>query len=824
MEIQDIIKADSDRVFIVDPECYIIFTGETTDDIKPFIRIGNWNDMPVELIPLIENIIITDGLIGNPAHEQFNIDVRDLPENRYIGSRGIVRKFLDYQRIFGLDLTNASIVDIEKDLPELSKEKNISHKDQFMGVFYRDGNFKILLNKNTIFDLNKIIEKPISWQKFHDMLSAAYGSSPRYGGSGMVVIGHNPMFYDRGQFHSYLFPGDYLRDFSLLGIDPGKIRTVFHPSLNLINISKLLKWLNTAARNISVYCDSTDIDLVKKLFSNSSMQNSGFNGFDFTAATGISVANYPGTYNLKVSYSAVRPHGDALNIAFIKSPAGVQEILKEKLDAMVISYSAYEDIHMLLRSTATPRAIIDDGNRNVAKLGGEDRIILSPGTQYEFRAFRSIDEIVPLSGIAADTVARITSDPASLAAELSSREADTAGPGRRRELYNLLSLVRVHLYNTRDRNLSLQLRSMAGTLALMAGRGGNTHDPANSAVVLALYNGAVFPFIEDTGPGGTIRLFDGIRSDQGTAGAPEDTEMREHYGRILSDRERLGHLIEIYTRSQKYNERNAARIHPLKKAIHARKEEYREESLSLENSWTRSIASAAAPAAGSAAGGGPSARGEERAFAGVRPAPAQGTHASLAARVRSLPAAVKIGAPLSLVALIAAALLLLLGPGVPGLFTDRTAGRGTGPVVQSRDLDARFREAGKRMNIRISDRDIYQYANQVALKNGYNPIAPSKIRERNPDWIFPENVFVMLDNQRVVVSRGDTLWNLAKNKLIESTIAFDDIMKQAGDAAPAEKQRLMQEARRHAFTREQLETLRKMMEAMPAATGGAPAR
>ena len=160
MEIRDIIKSDSDRLFIVDPECYIIFTGETTDDIKPFIRIGNWNDMPVELVPLIENIIITDSLIGNPAHEQFNIEVRHLPENRYIGSRGIVQKFLNYQRTFGLDLTNASIVDIEKDLPELSKEKNISHKDQFIGVFYRNGNFKTLLNKNTIFDLNEVTDMP----------------------------------------------------------------------------------------------------------------------------------------------------------------------------------------------------------------------------------------------------------------------------------------------------------------------------------------------------------------------------------------------------------------------------------------------------------------------------------------------------------------------------------------------------------------------------------------------------------------------------------------------------------------------------------------
>jgi hypothetical protein len=801
MEIHDIIKTDSDRLFIVDPECYILFTGETTDDIKPFIRIGNWIDMPVELIPLIENIIITDSLIGNPAHEQFNIDVRDLPENRYIGSRGIVRKFLDYQKIFGLDLTNASIVDIEKDLPELSKEKNISHKDQFIGVFYRDGNFKTLLNKNTIFDLNRIIEKPISWQKFHEILSDTNRDTARYDGSGMVVIGHNPMFYDKKYFHSYLFPGEYLRDFSLLGIDPGKIRTIFHPSLNLINISKLFKWLNIAGRNIAVFCNSTDIDLVKKIFSNSVIRNSDFNGLVHKTESGMIVENYPGTYNLKVRYEAVKPRGEELRIAFIKGSGGIHEILKDRPDAMVITYSAYEDIHLLLKSSAAPCAIIDDGNRNLAKLAGNDRIILSPGMQYEFRVFRTLEEMIPLAGLDEETVAAITGDPASLVAELSSANGDGIGPERRRELSNLLSLVRVHLYSTKDRKLSAQLKSIAGNLSFRVGRSGYAHDPSRSAMVLALYNGGLFPFIIDSNFGAGIELFDGIYREPERAYAPGNPGMREYYERIISDRERLALLIDIYTRSEKYNERNMARLHKLKEAIGERKEEYREESLSLENSWSRSIAAAAdsAPHAGA---------GDDRA-ADLKPGPA----AALADKIRSLHMAAKIGIPLA-IALVAAGVLLLL---FNVKNTEHSAAHESGPVVESRELDVRYRQLGKQLNIRISDHDIYRYANQVALKNGYNKIAPSKIREKNPDWIFPENIFVMLDGQRVTVSRGDTLWNLSKNKLIESTLAFNDIMKRIGAAGSAEKRRLIQEARRHAFSGDQAETLRKTMETIPAA-------
>jgi hypothetical protein len=814
MEIKDIIKSDDDRLFIVDPECYIIFTGETTDDIKPFIRIGNWNDMPVELIPLIENIIITDSLIGNPAHEQFNIDVRHLPENRYIGSRIIVNKFLDYQKIFGLDLTNASVVDIEKDLPELSKEKNISHKDQFIGVFYRNGNFKTLLNKNTIFDLNNIIEKPISWQKFHDLLSDTYKSNVRYDGSGLVVIGHNPLFYHKKHLYSYLFPDRYLRDFSLLGIDPGKIQTILHPSLNLINISKLFKWFNNAGRKIRIFSNSVDIDLVKKLFAHAAIRNDDFSDLNYLADTGLVIKNYPGTYNLKLEYGSVAPHREELTAAFIKGSSGIKTILKEKPDLFIVSYTAYEDIHMLLKSTSVPCAIIDDGNKNVSKLAGSSRIILSPSVQYEFRKYRSLDEIYSLSGLDEDITARITGAPEALAAELAVYPTE---PERRKELYNLLSLVRVHLHGTKDRRLSSKLKSIAESLSLMLGRPGDVHDSSRSSVVLALYNGSLFPFIIESDQPAGIQLFDGICRNLVDADTPGNPALREYYRRILDDRERLKNLIDIYTQSEKYHVKNMPELNKLKQAIGARKDQYREESLSLDNSWSRSIATAAADAVSGQSG---------EIKTGMAK---KGKGGTLAAKIRSLPLAAKIAFPLILALIIAAVIYLLYdfrtvehianrywGPATQsGSQSPASQGRERGPVVQSRDLDNRYSQMSRQMNIMIKDHDIFEYANRVAVKNGYHRIATTKLRERNPDWIYPENVFIMLDGQRVVVSRGDTLWNLSKNKLVESTIKFDEIMKQVKTADMQNKTRLINEARQYAFTSEQQEMLRKIMETIP---------
>ena len=63
--INEIIKSDKDRLFIVDYDCLIIFTGDTDEDDKPFIRLGNWSDMPVSLIPIIENMTINQPMVSN---------------------------------------------------------------------------------------------------------------------------------------------------------------------------------------------------------------------------------------------------------------------------------------------------------------------------------------------------------------------------------------------------------------------------------------------------------------------------------------------------------------------------------------------------------------------------------------------------------------------------------------------------------------------------------------------------------------------------------------------------------------------------------------
>ncbi|HPP50612.1 MAG TPA: LysM peptidoglycan-binding domain-containing protein, partial [Spirochaetota bacterium] len=92
---------------------------------------------------------------------------------------------------------------------------------------------------------------------------------------------------------------------------------------------------------------------------------------------------------------------------------------------------------------------------------------------------------------------------------------------------------------------------------------------------------------------------------------------------------------------------------------------------------------------------------------------------------------------------------------------------------QERERQARYIEyLSKKYAIHISDRDIFFYANDVAVKNGYSRIDIKSLKEKNPHWIYPGNRFILLDGEVVIVKPGDTLWGISERKLLSLNITF----------------------------------------------------
>ncbi len=724
--INDIIRREEDRLFIIDRECCIIYTGSSLEDERPFIRVGNYIDLPAEIIPLIENIVVTDLLVGNPACEQFNIDIKTLPDNRYIGSRHVVNKYLNFQRIFGLDLQNATIVDVEKDIPFLSKKKDLADRDSFIGIFYTNGNFRIKRRQTDIMDLERETSASFNEAKLLGQLAGAARESKRYDGDGVVFVGSNPLFYKHRQFTSYHFPKRFLEEFAALSIDPDQIREAVHPSPNFIHITRLIKLKHSRGGRLRIFSNYHEqFDHIQRLFSGASLSRKDFDGFTLETANGLSIRNYPGTYNIRLNWGRTKPERLDLSLAYIKGPRGVEDIVRERLDGILVHYSVYEELSLLIKSSNIAVAIVADPGLSRGKLRDHSVPILHSGIQYEFRKYATAGEVLPdmshLFGSAppgADSPAQEIEDLGhSIASEAKEMAAENIGIFA--AALNRLSFFRCMLAVETDRKRTAALRKAVQEISLALGRGALARfDPASFRVVLAFCRGSAYEFLEISIPSSRpgSRIIEDISEERLATGADSlAAGEAAFYRRVLDDRKRLARLLELYRpRSEEKGFRD------IEKAIVRRKEDYYTEEP----------------------------RTEEESAPGAGKTPPLKTAAGF------------------LVVFLAILITFFLVTGHIRKWDEEQA-------RQAALREARERtELIDRYGISVSPHEIYVYANEVAVRNGYRQITFKGLKEKNPNWIYPGNRFVLDGNDSVTVREGDTLWDIAHGRLLDRSVRF----------------------------------------------------
>lgn len=740
MEITDIIKQDSDRFFILDNECYVIFTGDSIEDFKPFIRIGNWINLPVELIPLLENIIITDLIIGNPSHEQFNIDINFLATNRYIGSRQIVKKYLDFQKIFELDLTNATIVDVEKDIPQASREKIISSRGHFIGIFYTDGNFRITHKKNNIFNLNEAESKYFHDTKIHSLIYEKYREANRYSGNGLVLIQSNPMFYKNKFFTSYHFPRKYYEEFIRLMIDPAKIREIILPSSNIINITKLLKWKHKNRSKLKIFSDyKENIDIIQRLFSGVVISRQDFKGLTHDTGDGLSIKNYPDSFNIRLKYKNVKPSSEDVAIAYVKGSSGIEQIIKDKLDCIIAGYQVYEENSLRFKGIKQPLAIMSDGNPGIEKLKGNSHVIIRAGIQYEFLKYANFENLLR------DISSTVKNNE--IAEKINEKEIESAIDRINnliksveksdfealKEVFNILALLKIHFANTKNRKFAAALNKTIYDLESACDR--NTLFSKYCALFkinIIFYNGSMFEYIEmfDEKPSGdqVNYLLDEIKDDL-NADEIYDADIRKYYEKILEDRIRLDKLLRLfYPQLHKHQKE----INALKDAIKKKKEEFDTDTI------------------------------------GIGDIEIEKSRIKSALKRFTKKFTKKSGIKLARILAILIAVLILLLAGHSGYKYYKGYKKEQAKIVEQKKKEAII----KKYNIKVADTDIFEYANKVAVSNGYSPIAYATLKTKNPNWIWPGNIFILLDKEKIIVQEGNTLWGISHRKLIEMYIEF----------------------------------------------------
>lgn len=788
MELNEIIKDNSDRLFIVDTECFIIFTGDSIEDDRPFIRIGTWFDLPVEIIPLIENIIITDNAKGDPSHEQFNIDIRHLTSNRYIGNEISLKRFLDYQRNFGLDLTNVSVVNVDKDVPELPKKRNVSDRDHFIGVFYSNEDIKIVHSGLDIFGLQSTDEEYPDISAIHEGISEISKKSERYKNSGFIIFDANPIFYSNGFFTSYQFPGNYYSRFSRMEIDPRKIRELILPSQNISNISGLLKYKNSREGKIRLFSDNVEqTDLIKKLFKNATIIDERFSSMNYNTGDGLKIESLGNNPNLKLTYRKNKSQAHEVSITFIKSHIGAKSALKEKSDAIIITYTAYEESSLLFASTNTPVLILNDGNPNIKKLYDIDRDILINGIQYEFTTHSTIEEL-SIEHMGDNELLQYFSN--SQISEIEVRlDSISRNPNDWLKFFNTLSLLKVHIKNTTDRKISSSLKNLYRKY--IAKLNLNLIEEKSSSIksVIVFHNNCCYQFLEES-----ENIPDKIYSETCTKDILEQgnlcDDQKKLCTRIVEDRIRLNLLINLFYEkrrdSEKYNTIQSE-IQKLSNEIKARKEIYSQEIYLNETNTIVKSAFDNMPDTIKNNKKKINAHNDENKFKETQSAsPWSGYKKYIAAIILIL------------------IILALLG--YYYLYTDKDKtitvkteeniissqsekNKNTETITVAR-INPEEKTLLKKNNVKISNLDIYNYANDVAEKNGYEKISYQGFKNKNPHWIYPTNLFIMLDDEKVVVQKGDTLWDLSKAKLEKMNAEFYKIVEEINSLSKTDKNKI----------------------------------
>ncbi len=726
MDLKDIIQTGSDRLFIVDRECYLVYTGETVDDEKTFIRIGNWFGMPLEIIPMIENIIITESITGDPSCEQFNIDLIDLKRNSYIGRESEIKRFFEGQRDYGLDLNNASIVDIERDIPEISGEKIIFSKNQFIGFFSPDGNFRIIQNNIHIADIREIKRVFINPFSIFDDIHGRHPAPESFDRPGFIAADGAILIHNRNRFTSINLPTASHDLFNEMSIDPGNLDTIVFTGKTDGTIPDYIKWRDSGIDALSIFSASGNDIFAKNGFQTGShIKIEKLSGMNITDSMGLKIKSYHRTNNLRITLPDQNiPEG--ISLVLVMENNRVSDIIKDTFSLILIDFKVYEKSNPLFKGITTPYAVIDDGNPGVHRINHWDTIVLSRGWRYTVEIENSIDRIREKYSVDDRNLSLILEKGKFVISEiissLKNQYKDRDEFLLHKTLFNLLSGIRIIMHGTADRDLSAILKSAIRELSTIIDMKIIEEKRGSSSIALLIHDGNLFSFL--------------------TSGIPDPHNMKERKKsidtRITRDRERLSVLLSVHSETIKSPGYTPDRLALLEKAINERKDAMN--ILTFDNNKNQISGKA------------------HKEDPGVKNVSGnRNIKREVSWNIRKK---IAVTGAITLVILF----LALIKSGLLHI-NEKELKNQTRAGPTAADLI-------KKYNITANENDIYRYANQIAVKNGYHKITFSKLKEKNPDWIFPGNIFLMPDGEKITIKRGDTLWDLSKNKIINSSVEF----------------------------------------------------
>jgi hypothetical protein len=333
---------------------------------------------------------------------------------------------------------------------------------------------------------------------------------------------------------------------------------------------------------------------------------------------------------------------------------------------------------------------------------------------------------------------------------------DTSELDKLRDAFNVNTAIKVLLDSSTDRKTSGFLKKLLADIETMVDRKTIASlDRSLFSITIAFCNNSLYEIIStrETDAEKAPHVFNEIiASDREKYSAVKPDAEKKFYLRALEDRIRLKKLLDLYI-----PRKNDSDISSLKVAIEERKKEYYSGELRIED------------------------------------APVNQSSGIM---------------PYKRIAGIAVVILSLLAAGIiiRNNITSQRREAAQQRVVQELKVK---KQLIRKYNITVSAHDVYQYANDVAAQNGYKKINFTGLKEKNPNWIYPGNIFLLDNGKKITVKDGDTLWDLAHERLIEKNIEFYKIIEliRNGTVSREKVPALAERARSLAFNDRQRQSL-----------------
>jgi len=266
-----------ERVFRIDRDTYLVYTGLHKDDIRPFVRIGSGSYAPAGLLKHIENVVIPESDPPNLGLEiaWLHTTLESGGENiRYVGSRERVSQIYGYTGVSESNdddkKTTVQMAPYQPFKPDIAKDRSTT-------TFFSTGDVMVSVGGSRVMNFERTKKQALHIDREYDLITTALSKRKRKCESGLsfLFLGDavGQMLPTYWNFHGQGLlanPGlDYHYRLFENSIDPAKMTMALAGSIYNPGLIEAIRRKNAEKKTVGIYSPNLDrVGVLKRFYSN----------------------------------------------------------------------------------------------------------------------------------------------------------------------------------------------------------------------------------------------------------------------------------------------------------------------------------------------------------------------------------------------------------------------------------------------------------------------------------------------------------------------------------------------------------------------------